>query len=246
MVLTMKRAAVFALLLVVQSAGAQSGGRARGGGGILGSGDFNFVSRRPVLFGFALECVDCQPTGGRGGYPAGRGAGDGYAWTYTSYPRVAAVIPGSVAEAAGIQAGDILMSIEGLSLLTAEGTKKFASAVSGDEVHLGFERASKPINVALTLGRAARVQGRGGPTQTFDVLNARYVGAYGNVDLDVWSDEPVSVTRDSTGAMILRTGTTVVRLRADGITDSAGVRRRARAGGADGAARGRGRGGPPY
>jgi hypothetical protein len=261
MVLKLGTLIVMSTLVLTHTTHAQ--GRARGGAGVgadrgagIDSGGRGFApgySRRPVLFGFALECVDCQPTGptpiGRGGFgnlrrPDGSLGSYTLVYNYTSFPRVAAVLPNSVAEAAGIRVGDLLRAIDGYSLLTEEGSRHFASASAGDEVRLTFDRDSKTIEVPLVLGRAGG-RGRGGPVQTFDAMSARYVGAYGNVDLDVWSDEPVSVSRDSTGAMILRTGTTVVRLRADLIDSARAGRGR---GGAVG--RGAGRGGrgatPPY
>ena len=261
MVLRLGTWIVVSTLAFAQSIHAQ--GRARGGGGAGGSIDSGgrgslaaaasrlaaTASRRPVLYGFALECVDCQPmgrgragAGGVGSFRRSDGALATYtlAYIYTSFPRVAAVLPNSSAEAAGIRMGDILTAIDGLSILTEEGSRRFASAASGDEVRLTFERASKLIDVTLALGRVATA----GPQHMISVgqLSARYSGEYGNVDIDIWSDDAVNVSRDSTGAMILRTGTTVIRVRADNPSDSlSSARSSARGGGA----RGRGRAGPP-
>lgn len=246
MVLTLRRAAFIAALLCAETSAAQRGAGAGGvarGSVVPGGGGRASVGRRPVLYGFALECVGCEPLL----FSRGRGSDQtpalDWSYSYTSYPHVAAVLPGSGAEVAGIQVGDVLVAIDGVSLLTIDGTKKFASATSGDSVHLSFDRGSKTIDVPLVLGRPAGGRGgRGGTMMTLDALSARYAGAYGNVDLDVWSDEPVFVTRDSTGAMILRTGTTVFRLRTD-LADSTSVGRgRAGAGGRSGGQR-TGRGG---
>lgn len=268
MVLKLGTWIVVSTLAFAQSAHAQ--GRARGGGGAGGSieaggrgGLAAAYSRRPVLYGFALECVDCQPMGRGRGNMGGVGSvtrTDGstatYAlvYIYTSFPRVAAVLPNSIAEAAGIRVGDVLTSIDGLSLLTEEGSRRFASAASGDEVRLTFERGSKLIDVPLVLGQVKA----GGPRHMISVgqLSARYSGGIGNVDIDIWSDDAVNVSRDSTGAMLLRTGTTLIRVRADNpclilsaacdpaVRDSLlGGRGGSRGAGARG--RGRGRGGPP-
>ena len=248
-------------LAFAQSVDAQ--GRARGGGGAgsIDSGGRGRLaaaasqlaagpSRRPVLYGFALECVDCQPMGRGRGTMGRRGSfmrGDSsiatftMAYLYTSFPRVAAVLPNSIAETAGIRVGDVLTSIDGLSLLTEEGSRRFASAASGDEVRLTFERGSKLIDVPLVLGRVGT--GRGQQMISVGQLSARYSGAYGSVDVDIWSDDAVNVSRDSTGAMVLRTGTTVIRLRSDLVHDSAGLG--GRNGGRGVGARGRGRAGPP-
>lgn len=255
MVLKLGTLMVVSTLAFAQSAHAQ--GRARGGGGAGGSVDSGgrgrlaaAASRRPVLYGFALECVDCQPMGRGRANMGGRGAlarNDSstavyaLAYTYSSFPSVAAVLPNSIAETAGIRVGDVLTSIDGLSLLTEEGSRRFAMAASGDEVRLTFERGSKLIDVPLVLGRVGT--GRGQQMISVGQLSARYSGAYGSVDVDIWSDDAVNVSRDSTGAMVLRTGTTVIRLRTDLVNDSTGLGGR---GGNRGAgARGRGRGGPP-
>src|SRR5262245_20758670 len=94
---------VVSAVALAQSADAQ--GRARGGGGVGGRVDViesggrgsmsAAYSRRPVLYGFALECVDCQPMG-RGGGGGLRGnlvaradssrAAYTLAWVYTSFP----------------------------------------------------------------------------------------------------------------------------------------------------------------
>jgi membrane-associated protease RseP (regulator of RpoE activity) len=238
MVLTIRRSMVCAALMLATTAHAQQGARGSGGSG----GAFSGRGVRPVLFGFALECVDCQPTG-RGRVGGGRGGvteeTTRTAWTYTQFPRVAGVLPNSLAESAGIRVGDVLTAIDGLSLLTEEGSRRFASAASGDEVRLTFERASKLIDVPLVLGRVAT--GRGQQMISVGQLSARYSGAYGNIDIDIWSDDLVNVSRDSTGAMLLRTGTTLIRVHADNPGDTLSSGRGARGSGA----RGRGRGGPP-
>jgi membrane-associated protease RseP (regulator of RpoE activity) len=255
MVLRLGTWIVVSTLALAQSVDAQ--GRARGGAGgstdASGRGGLAIgYSRRPVLYGFALECVDCQPmgrgranTGGVGSFSRADGSSATYAlmYIYTSFPRVAAVLPNSIAEAAGIRVGDVLTSIDGLSLLTEEGSRRFASAASGDEVRLTFDRASKLIDVPLVLGQVKA----GGAQQMISVgqLSARYSGAFGNVDIDIWSDDAVNVSRDSTGAMLLRAGTTLIRIRADSTGTSFRRLMTDSVAGGRGGVRGRGRGGPP-
>ena len=178
---------------------------------------------RPLLYGFALECVDCQP-GGRG--RGGRGSGSGTppaVWSYTNYPRVMAVAPGSAAEQAGVKPGDLLLSIDGLSVITEQGARRFANAGKGEEVHLAFERDSKPIQISLVLGSMADGQ-RGGPRT---IANG-YITMSGTVKnvldmkLEVWSDEPI-FPHDSSGVMTLRIGDgTLIKLTLKDLTDSTG------------------------
>ena len=185
---------------------------------------------RPLLYGFALECVDCAP-GGRGRVGgAGSGTGRGEApvvWSYRSFPRVAGVAPGSGAEQAGIQPGDVLISIDGLSLLNEQGASRFARAVKGDEVRLVFERDSKPISVSLVLG--AVVGSRGGPVRIGTGYVAFRGPIHGEMSVEIWSDEPIFFPPDSgnaPGVAVLRIGTnTVIKLRlVKDSTDSTGGR----------------------
>lgn len=167
-------------------------------------------SVRPLLYGFALECVNCVP-GERARGGGGASATPGI-WTYREYPRIAAVAPGSAAEQAGILPGDILQSIDGVSLLTVQGATRFVRANKGDEVRLVFQRESKPVAVTLTLG-ATSTSPSGGPVK----MISGYLTLQGHVDadvnLEVWSDEPI-ITRDSSDTVILRIGTsTIIKLR---------------------------------
>lgn len=169
---------------------------------------------RPLLYGFALECVDCAP-GGRGRVG---GAGRGEApvvWSYRSFPRVAGVAPGSVAEEAGIQAGDLLISIDGLSLLDEQGASRFARAVKGDTVRLLFERDSKPVSVSLVLGATAG--GRRGPIRVGTGYIALHAPIHGEMTMEIWSDEPIFLPPDSgsaPGVGVVRIGAnTVIKIR---------------------------------
>ena len=165
---------------------------------------------RTLLYGFALECVNCAP-GARG--RVGGGANSSPAvWTYHEYPRVAAVAPGSGAESAGIRAGDILQSIDGLSLLTAQGATRFVRASAGEEVRLTFERDSKPVAITLTLGAGPAGRG-GGPVKVIIGYLTLQGHVEGDVQIEVWSDELI-FTNDSTDTVTLRIGTgTLIRMR---------------------------------
>lgn len=213
MVLTLRRAACVVLIVAMRAnpaAAQQRPDTAR-------SGDI-----RPLLFGFALECIVCA----QGEHGRGRGGGQAPAATYRiTVPHVIAVAPGSAAEQAGIRPGDMLLSIDGLSVVTKAGEERLTHAKAGQQVRLAFERAGKPVAVSLKLGavhvppngsRANPVYGgyvamQGGPMQ-------------GSVKLEIWSDEPIvmndpvvqqasSPSTDSAGVMVLRIGTnTIIRL----------------------------------
>jgi len=166
---------------------------------------------RPMLFGFALGCLNCQP----GERPRGRGGAPPVV-SYRSFPQVLSVAPGSAAEQAGIKEGDILQSIDGISVLTDEGATRLARATEGDQVRLVFERNSKPIEIPLVLG--ANVGRKlGGPRH----INLGYMSmqtATGDMKLEIWSDDPVvsgePTFTDGWGEMVLRIGDkTMIRLR---------------------------------
>ncbi len=175
----------------------------------------------PLLFGFALECaVGCAP-GERG---RGRSGGGSGATLYSSFPHVLAIAPGSAAEQAGIHPGDVLKSIDGLSVLTDAGATRLTNASAGETVRLEFERDAKPVVVSLVLGAIPNPQNGRGPTRIF----GGYVAMRGeirvpvNVSLEIWSDEPM-FPQDSGGTTVLRIGTsTVIKLRL--VPDSSGNR----------------------
>jgi hypothetical protein len=99
---------------------------------------------RPLLYGFALECDKCGP--------APRDASDVAApWRYAQPPRVVAVAPGGAAARAGVREGDSVTAVDGLSLLTAEGARRFSDVHGGDRVRLTLQREGKAIDLPITL-----------------------------------------------------------------------------------------------
>jgi membrane-associated protease RseP (regulator of RpoE activity) len=115
-----------------------------------------------LLYGFALECTKCTQTlRPRWDTVLVRNSGDPVryrvtplAWLpyeYTDWPRVAAVAPGGPAERAGIEVGDSLVAVNGLSILAAEGTRQFNTVRDGDPVTLTLRRGGRELDVLLTL-----------------------------------------------------------------------------------------------
>jgi membrane-associated protease RseP (regulator of RpoE activity) len=165
---------------------------------------------RPLLYGFALECIDCAPGEGA----RGRGAGQPVVLSYRSFPHVIAVAPGSAAEHAGIKEGDVLKSIDGFSVITDTGAKRLARAAAGQQVKLGFERNSKPIAISLVLGPIANPRTGIGPERVY----GGYIAMQGAVPvlmkLEIWSDDPIIPTDpDSTNSFVIRIGTgTIIKV----------------------------------
>lgn len=213
MVLTMNRAcaALIASMLLATSVAAQR------------SPNTSPLRARPLLFGFALECTDCD-AGMRGrGRSGGGGQGVAAVVTYTSYPHVLAVAPGSAAERAGIHPGDVLREIDGMSVLTSDAAVRFANAAAGEKITLGVERAGKPMSFSLVLGPPTLPSTGERVISGYMALNGRMQG---DVTLDFWSDEPIHVVADSaTQTMTFQIGTgTIIRLKV--IKDTTGAANR--------------------
>jgi membrane-associated protease RseP (regulator of RpoE activity) len=202
MVLTLNRLAVLAALSLCfarHSDAQRSGFLGRGG---MGQSD----GPRPLLFGFALECSGCSR-----GQPEDRVFPP--VWHYTAYPRVVAVAPGGAAEQAGIHEGDLLMSIDGISLLSPEGASRFSASKPRDNIRLTVDRGGKTVNVELA-PRAARPPFLGrGERFLREPVPREYSGRVGNAAIDVTSDEPVVATTDASGMLTLRIAGTTVRIR---------------------------------
>lgn len=180
-------------------------------GGRLGRGQSN--GPRPLLFGFALECSGCT---------RGRAEGDPMlaVWHYSDYPRVVAVAPGGAAERAGIREGDVLMSVDGMSILSSDGARRFSGVRLADNIRLTLDRGGKAFDVELTprFGRPG-FAGRG-ERMAREPVPREYNGRVGDVTVDATSNEPVVATTDSLGVLTLRIGGTVVRVRPDPIPDN--------------------------
>ncbi|HEV8447000.1 MAG TPA: PDZ domain-containing protein [Gemmatimonadaceae bacterium] len=222
--------------------GGGGGGQAGWGGrGIFESGAARSAGPRPMLFGFALECTRCGAVG-RGGGMSGGGSGEGgtagrgrgefvgaarggglAVWRYDEYPRVAAVVPGGAADRAGIREGDVLLAVDGMSITTDEGSRRFSELRAGDTASFSLDRAGKTVDVNIVVGRGG---GRGGSLVEPPAANApNFTTRARDTRVDVWSDARVVESTDSTGATILRVGNTVIRLSGD---SPVGILRRGR------------------
>jgi membrane-associated protease RseP (regulator of RpoE activity) len=199
MVLTSRRLALFA---VIAMAAALPCDAQRG----FGPGRGQSAGPRPMLFGFALECSGCTRERAEGELMLP-------VWHYTDYPRVVAVAPDGAAERAGIREGDVLMSVDGMSILSPEGARRFSSARVADNIRLTLDRAGKSFDAELTprLGRGGFALRNDRPIR--EPVPRDFSGRVGDVAVDATSNEPVVVTTDSSGVLTLRIGGTVVRLR---------------------------------
>jgi hypothetical protein len=201
---------------------------------------------RALVFGFALECMDCKTVVIRGGGRGGLGV-----WHYTDYPRVVAVAEGGAADRAGIKINDLVMSVDGASLLEDGGATRFGRAQAGDHLRLTVQRNGTPVDVVMRLGGGrmggaggggggggrggigggggggvaggggARVGfARGGFAQRSDTMT--YAGHVGMTRVEVTGNTPVEASTDSSGALVLHVGGNTIRVRPEQIP-AAGV-----------------------
>ena len=83
-------------------------------------------------FGFGLQCEECTAKSGRGDAPA--------VWRFGTLPRVYSVDLGGPAARAGIRRGDTITHINGISLLSPEGGRRFGATRAGDMVRWTISR----------------------------------------------------------------------------------------------------------
>ena len=149
--------------------------------------------RRPAWFGFALDCSGCANTG------TSRAAA-------TSLPVITRVLPESPAALASLVAGDTIAAVDGKAMTLME-LRQMLEGLRGEAVlHLtiGTRSGRKPVTLRATNGNIEVL----GP----DSLPVRYRGEYAEVTVDVLSMTAPVVTRDSTGAMIIKVGDHILRL----------------------------------
>jgi hypothetical protein len=87
-------------------------------------------------FGLGIDCEDCRWQA----LPADSGV----MWISREYPTIYRVDPGSPAETAGLQRGDVLIQIDGVSLLTPEGGRRFGAVKPGQHVRWSYRRDGRP------------------------------------------------------------------------------------------------------
>ena len=72
-------------------------------------------------------------------------------------PAIGEVVKDSPAEKAGIKAGDILLSLNGISLYSAKQTTEIISANAGNELQLVVQRDKEEVNISVTPGEDAKI-----------------------------------------------------------------------------------------
>ena len=166
-------------------------------------------------FGFSIRCNDC-------GWSASS-ADDSPVWESDEAPELSMVSPGSPAGRAGLRAGDRITHIDGLSLMSREGARRFGRVRPGQTVRLTVRRGNTSLTRELTLMtrpevRAARAaiavttpRAAAPPSMRREL---RYTGQLDNVSVEVWSAGGPTVEKIG-DTMVITTGSSVVRIKVD-------------------------------
>lgn len=165
-------------------------------------------------FGFSIRCNGC-------GWSAVSPTADPV-WESEDVPEISRVENGSPADRAGFRNGDRITHIDGYSILSREGARRFGRVRPGESVKLRVLRGNQAIERRLTVGtrpevRAAEVARAAGAARAVTPgarRQLRYTGTMDNVSVEVWS--PGGPTVDKVGdTMVITVGSSVVRIKVD-------------------------------
>ena len=95
-------------------------------------------------FGFGIQCTDC-----RWSVEEETGFSE---WEFSEPPEISSIRDGSPAEAAGLRRGDVLIEIDGVSLVSEEGGRRFGSVEPGQTVELTYRRGGQTRTTKATAG----------------------------------------------------------------------------------------------
>jgi membrane-associated protease RseP (regulator of RpoE activity) len=147
-------------------------------------------------------------------------------WESPEIPEVSRVDSESPAGRAGIRSGDRITHVDGLSITSPEGARRFGSAEPGQRVRLTIKRGNNTLQRDVVVGtrpearaaiaaaapRSPRTPRTPAPPSVRRRL--RYTGQIDNVSVEVWS--PGGPTIDRIGdTMVITVGTSVVRIKVD-------------------------------
>lgn len=171
-------------------------------------------------FGFGVRCEECEFSFHRDD----RAGTEHSVVRFAEPPEVWSVEPGTPAHRAGMRNGDRLLRIDGVSLTTREGGRRFAAVRPGQAVTWTYERDGETFRSRMTAsrrpdaGRVTTVTG-GGPARSRAAANRlRYSGKVAGAQVEV-RGAPVTVERDpSTGELLIRSADLTVRVRPEGGT----------------------------
>jgi membrane-associated protease RseP (regulator of RpoE activity) len=157
-------------------------------------------------FGFGIQCNNCgvRSENGRRGV-----------FQFREQPTVVNVEPGTPAARAGMQRGDRLTHVDGVSITTQDGWRRFSAIQPGQQVRWTYTRGGRAQTASMAALRrpdAGRAPGAPSPASTARDQRLRYSGTVGGSTVEV-RGAPVNVTTDPrTGEMIIRSADLIVRI----------------------------------
>ena len=163
-------------------------------------------------FGFSIRCNSC-------GWST-HSDDDPPVWESDEAPELSRVSPESPAGRAGLRAGDRITHIDGVSILSREGGRRFGAVRPGQRVRLRIQRGSSTLTRQLTLGTRPEVRAAIAATAPHTPAppsmrrELRYTGQLDNVSVEVWSAGGPTVEKIG-DTMVITVGASVVRIRVD-------------------------------
>ena len=96
-------------------------------------------------FGFGIQCTNC-----RWSVEDETGKSE---WAFSASPEISSVQDGSPADAAGLRRGDVLLEIDGESLISKKGSRRFGSIEPGETVRWTYRRGGELRTTRATAGQ---------------------------------------------------------------------------------------------
>jgi membrane-associated protease RseP (regulator of RpoE activity) len=138
-----------------------------------------------LSLGVGLSCTQCSITTSHDGRTV---------WTFSTFPTVGRVEPGSIAARLGLQTGDTLKTIDDIPVNTAAGGERLAALVPGTTVKLGWSRAGATQSASVAIPPdTARSSG--------DAI--RLSQTVGNVRVEVRGRQATWTRDPRTGALVI-------------------------------------------
>jgi predicted metalloprotease with PDZ domain len=126
---------------------------------------------------------------------------------------VVSVEPGTPAAGAGMRRGDRLTHVDGVSLTTAEGWRRFGAIQPGQRVAWTYTRDGRRLQSSMTALRRPDAVRASTPPTAAEAQRLRYSGTVGGAQVEV-RGAPVNVSTDPrTGETIIRSADVTVRIR---------------------------------